>query len=74
MEQDFHKGFLCWVYSCMSNEAVITYKVENEIRHIRVYDPLWLVNYSAKKTECLFVNKIGYRKKIKIKPCSFRKS
>ncbi|XP_022032416.1 intracellular protein transport protein USO1-like [Helianthus annuus] len=30
MEQEFHKGFLCWVYSCMSTEVVITYKVENE--------------------------------------------
>ncbi|MFS7912021.1 hypothetical protein Hanom_Chr02g00124951 [Helianthus anomalus] len=31
MEQDFHKEFLCWVYNCMSTEAVIRYKVENEI-------------------------------------------
>ncbi|MFS7962316.1 hypothetical protein Hanom_Chr08g00725211 [Helianthus anomalus] len=61
MEQDFHKGFLCWVYSCMSTEAVITYKVKNEIRYIHLYDPMWIVNCSAKDIECLFVNKIGFK-------------
>ncbi|KAJ0941315.1 hypothetical protein HanRHA438_Chr02g0093161 [Helianthus annuus] len=49
MEQDFHKGFLCWVYSCVSTEAVITYRVENEVRYIHVYDPLWLVNCYRKE-------------------------
>ncbi|MFS8026443.1 hypothetical protein Hanom_Chr16g01486771 [Helianthus anomalus] len=54
MEQNFHEGFLCWVYSCMSTKAVITYKVENEVRYIHLYDPMWIVNCSAKDVECLF--------------------
>ncbi|XP_022019799.1 aspartic and glutamic acid-rich protein-like [Helianthus annuus] len=61
MEQEFYKGFVCWVYSCISTEAVITYRAENEIREIFVYDPLWLVNCSAKDIECLFVNKIWFK-------------
>ncbi|MFS7955651.1 hypothetical protein Hanom_Chr07g00645121 [Helianthus anomalus] len=61
MEQDFYKGFVYWVYRCLSTEVVITYRVENEVRHIHVYNPLWLVNYSAKDIECLFVNKIGFK-------------
>ncbi|MFS7966578.1 hypothetical protein Hanom_Chr09g00775371 [Helianthus anomalus] len=61
MEQDFHKGFLCWSYNCLSTEAVITYKVENEVRHIHVYDPMWIINCSARDIECLFVNNICYK-------------
>ncbi|MFS7919248.1 hypothetical protein Hanom_Chr03g00210531 [Helianthus anomalus] len=61
MEQDFDKGFVYWVYNYLSTEAVITYKVEDEVRYISVYDPLWLVNCSAKDIECLFVNKIGLK-------------
>ncbi|XP_022014942.1 uncharacterized protein LOC110914462 [Helianthus annuus] len=61
MEQDFYKGFVCWVYSCISTEAVITYRAENEIREIFVYDPLWLMNCSAKDIKCLFVNKIWFK-------------
>ncbi|MFS7964138.1 hypothetical protein Hanom_Chr08g00746701 [Helianthus anomalus] len=73
MEQDFYKGFLYWVYSCVSTEAVITYRVANEIRYIHVYDPLWLVNCSAKDIDCLFVNKIGYRKEDKDQALQFQK-
>ncbi|MFS7962500.1 hypothetical protein Hanom_Chr08g00727341 [Helianthus anomalus] len=73
MEQDCHKGFLCWVYSCMSTEAVITYNVENEVRYIHLYDPMWIVNCSAKDIECLFVNKIGYKAKDKDQALQFQK-
>ncbi|XP_022040864.1 probable serine/threonine-protein kinase kinX [Helianthus annuus] len=73
MEQDFHKGFLYWVYSCLLTEAVITYRAENEIRHIFVYDPLWLVNCSAKDIECLFVNKIGFKVEDKDQAMQFQK-
>ncbi|MFS7905107.1 hypothetical protein Hanom_Chr01g00043851 [Helianthus anomalus] len=61
MEQDLYTGFIYWVYSCLSTEVVITYRVENEVRYIHVFDPLWLVNCSAKDIECLFVNKIGFK-------------
>ncbi|MFS7980240.1 hypothetical protein Hanom_Chr10g00937091 [Helianthus anomalus] len=57
----------------MSTEAVITYKVENEVRFIHVYDTLWLVNCSAKDIGCLFVNKIGYRKEDKDQALQFQK-
>ncbi|MFS7919324.1 hypothetical protein Hanom_Chr03g00211401 [Helianthus anomalus] len=73
MEQDFHKGFLCWVYKCMSIEAVITYRVENEVRYIHLYDPMWIVNYSAKDIECLFVNKICYKDEDKDQAMQFQK-
>ncbi|MFS7905822.1 hypothetical protein Hanom_Chr01g00052191 [Helianthus anomalus] len=73
MEQDFHKGFLCWVYSCMSTEAVITYKVENEIRYIHLYDPKWIVNCSAKNIECLFIKKISYKAEEKDQALQFQK-
>ena len=61
MDQDFYKGFLGWVYSCISTEAVITYRAEREIREIHVYDPMWFVNCSAKDIECLFINKIHFQ-------------
>ncbi|MFS7968222.1 hypothetical protein Hanom_Chr09g00794931 [Helianthus anomalus] len=61
MEQEFYKGFVCWVYSGLSTEAVITYRVENEVREIFLYDSLWLMNCSAKDIECLFVNKIWFK-------------
>ncbi|MFS7906648.1 hypothetical protein Hanom_Chr01g00061731 [Helianthus anomalus] len=32
MEQEFYKGFMGWVYSCISTEAVITYRAGKEIR------------------------------------------
>ncbi|MFS8001883.1 hypothetical protein Hanom_Chr13g01195551 [Helianthus anomalus] len=73
IEQDFHKGFLCWVYSCLSTETVITYRVENEVRHIYVYDPLWLVNCSAKDIECLFMNKVGFKAEDKEQAMLFQK-
>ncbi|MFS7996072.1 hypothetical protein Hanom_Chr12g01125541 [Helianthus anomalus] len=73
MEQDFHKGFVYWVYSCLSTEAVITYKVEDEVRYISVYDPLGLVNCSAKDIECLFVNKIGFKAEDKDQAMQFQK-
>ncbi|MFS7915721.1 hypothetical protein Hanom_Chr02g00168581 [Helianthus anomalus] len=73
MEQDFHAGFLYWVYSCLTTEAVITYRVETEIRYIHVYDPLWLVNCSAKYIECLFVNKIGFKVEDKDQAMQFQK-
>ncbi|MFS7999544.1 hypothetical protein Hanom_Chr12g01167551 [Helianthus anomalus] len=73
MEQDFHKGFLCRVYSCMSTEAVITYKVENEVRYIHLYDPMCIVNCSVKEIECLFVNKIGYKAEHKDQALQFQK-
>ncbi|MFS7962244.1 hypothetical protein Hanom_Chr08g00724381 [Helianthus anomalus] len=73
MEQDCHQRFLCWVYSCVSTKAVITYRVENEVRYIHVYDPLWLLNFSAKDIECLFVNKIGYRAEDKDQAMQFQK-
>ncbi|XP_022014011.1 myb-like protein X [Helianthus annuus] len=73
MEQGFYEGFLCWVYSCMSTEAVITYRVENEVRYIHLYDPMWIVNCSAKDIECLFVNKIGYKAEDKDQALQFQK-
>ncbi|XP_035832800.1 myb-like protein X [Helianthus annuus] len=61
MEQDFYKGFIDWVYSCLTTEAIITYRAGSELRYIRVYDPMWLVNCSAKDIECLFIHKIRYK-------------
>ncbi|KAJ0927098.1 hypothetical protein HanRHA438_Chr04g0178821 [Helianthus annuus] len=61
MEQDFYKGFIDWVYSCLTTEAIITYRAGSEVRYIRVYDPMWLVNCSAKDIECLFIHKIRYK-------------
>ncbi|MFS7946663.1 hypothetical protein Hanom_Chr06g00538991 [Helianthus anomalus] len=58
---------------CLSTEALITYKVENEVRHIHLYDPMWIVNCSAKDIECLFVNKIGYKKEDKDQALQFHK-
>ncbi|KAJ0829147.1 hypothetical protein HanLR1_Chr00c0030g0695341 [Helianthus annuus] len=63
MEQDFYKGFIEWVYSCLTTEAVITYRAGSELRYIRIYDPMWLVNCSAKDIECLFIHKIRYQAK-----------
>ncbi|MFS7936606.1 hypothetical protein Hanom_Chr05g00417561 [Helianthus anomalus] len=40
---------------------MITYRAENELREIFVYDPLWLINCSAKDIECLFLNKIWFK-------------
>ncbi|XP_035832056.1 uncharacterized protein LOC110870582 [Helianthus annuus] len=60
MEQDFYKGFIDWVYSCRTTEAIITYRAGGELRDIHVYDPMWLVNCSAKDIECLFIHKIRY--------------
>ncbi|XP_021979105.1 triadin-like [Helianthus annuus] len=61
MEQEFYKGFIGWVYSCITTEAIITYRAGEEIREIHVCDPMWLVNCSAKDIECLFINKIHYQ-------------
>ena len=60
MEQEFYKGFIDWVYSCRTTEAIITYRAGGELRDIHVYDPMWLVNCSAKDIECLFIHKIRY--------------
>ncbi|MFS7912277.1 hypothetical protein Hanom_Chr02g00128151 [Helianthus anomalus] len=73
MEQDFHNGFVCWVYRCISTKAVITYRAENEMRQIFVYDPLWLVNCSAKDIECLFVNKIWFKAEDREQAMQFQK-
>ncbi|XP_022014500.1 uncharacterized protein LOC110913997 [Helianthus annuus] len=73
MEQEFHKGFMGWVYSCITTEAVITYRAGNEIREIYVYDPMWLVNCSAKDIECLFINKIHYQAEDKEKALQFQR-
>ncbi|MFS7936115.1 hypothetical protein Hanom_Chr05g00411641 [Helianthus anomalus] len=73
MEQDFRTGFLYWVYTCLTTEAVIIYRVENEVRYIHVYDPLWLVKCSAKDIECLFVNKIGFKVEDKDQAMQFHK-
>ncbi|KAJ0466323.1 hypothetical protein HanIR_Chr14g0670781 [Helianthus annuus] len=73
MEQDFYKGFLGWVYSCISTEAMITYRAGGEIRHIHVYDPMWLVNCSAKDIECLFINKIHYQLEDKEQAMQFQR-
>ncbi|MFS8006191.1 putative levansucrase [Helianthus anomalus] len=61
MEQDFYKGFIDWVYSCLTTEAIITYRAGSELRYIHIYDPMWLVNCSAKDIECLFIHKIRYK-------------
>ncbi|MFS7890128.1 hypothetical protein Hanom_Chr00s000007g01615151 [Helianthus anomalus] len=61
MEQNFREGFIYWVYKCITTEEIIEFRVGNEIRNILVYNPMWLLNCSAKDIECLFVNKIGYR-------------
>ncbi|XP_022024607.1 uncharacterized protein LOC110924943 [Helianthus annuus] len=60
MEQEFYKGFIDWVYSCRTTEAIITYRAGGELRDIHVYGPMWLVNCSAKDIECLFIHKIRY--------------
>ncbi|MFS8023247.1 hypothetical protein Hanom_Chr16g01449261 [Helianthus anomalus] len=60
MEQEFYKGFIDWVYSCRTTEAIITYRAGGELRDIHVYDPMWLVNCSVKDIECLFIHKIRY--------------
>ncbi|XP_022014813.1 uncharacterized protein LOC110914321 [Helianthus annuus] len=73
MEQNFHEGFVCWVYSCMTTEAVIVYKVGNDSRYIHLYDPMWIVNFSTKDIECLFVNKIGYKAEDKDQALQFQK-
>lgn len=73
MEQEFYKGFVCWVYSSITTEAVITYRAENELREIFVYDPLWLVNCSAKDIECLFVNKIWFKAEDRDQAMQFQK-
>ncbi|MFS8023733.1 hypothetical protein Hanom_Chr16g01454941 [Helianthus anomalus] len=73
MKQNFHEGFICWVYSCITTEAIIEFRVGNEIRNIHVYDPMWLVNCSAKDIECLFVNKIGYRAEDRDQALQFQK-
>ncbi|XP_021991352.1 uncharacterized protein LOC110888122 [Helianthus annuus] len=73
MEQEFYKGFMGWVYSCISTEAVITYRAGKEIREIFVYDPMWLVNCSAKDIECLFVNKIRFQSEDKEQAMQFQK-
>ncbi|MFS7986503.1 hypothetical protein Hanom_Chr11g01011061 [Helianthus anomalus] len=72
MEQEFYKGFMGWVYSCISTEAVITYKAGREITEIHVFDPMCLVNCSAKDIECLFINKIHYQAEDKEQRCSFK--
>ncbi|KAM0049181.1 hypothetical protein Hdeb2414_s0008g00282891 [Helianthus debilis subsp. tardiflorus] len=58
MEQEFYKGFMGWVYSSITTEAIINYRAVEEIREIHVYDLMWLINCSAKDIECLFINKI----------------
>ncbi|MFS7953079.1 hypothetical protein Hanom_Chr07g00614381 [Helianthus anomalus] len=73
MEQEFYKGFTEWVYSSMTTEAVITYRAQNEVREIFIYDPLWLVNSSAKDIECLFVNKICFRAEDREQAMQFQK-
>ncbi|MFS7930546.1 hypothetical protein Hanom_Chr04g00345581 [Helianthus anomalus] len=40
MEQNFCEGFICWVYSCITTEAIIEYRVGNEIRNIHLCDPM----------------------------------
>ncbi|XP_022007487.1 uncharacterized protein LOC110906698 [Helianthus annuus] len=73
MEHEFYKGFMGWVYSCISTEAVITYRAGKEIREIFVYDPMWLLNYSAKDIECLFINKIRFQSEDKEQAMQFQK-
>ncbi|MFS7929153.1 hypothetical protein Hanom_Chr04g00329141 [Helianthus anomalus] len=60
MEQEFYKGFIDWVYSCRTTEAIITYRAGGELREFHVYDPMWLVNCLTKDIECLFIHKIRY--------------
>ncbi|MFS7902701.1 hypothetical protein Hanom_Chr01g00014291 [Helianthus anomalus] len=48
-------------------------RVENEVRHIYVYDPLWLVNCSAEDIECLFMNKIRFKAEDKDQAMQFQK-
>ncbi|MFS7995357.1 hypothetical protein Hanom_Chr12g01117001 [Helianthus anomalus] len=73
MEQNFREGFICWVYSCITTEEIIEYKVGKEIRNIHLYDPMWIVNCSAKDIECLFVNKIGYKAEDREQALQFQK-
>ncbi|MFS7905315.1 hypothetical protein Hanom_Chr01g00046221 [Helianthus anomalus] len=73
MEHNFHEGFICWVYSCISTEVVIEYRVGNEIRNIHLYDPMWIMNCSTKDIECLFVNKIGYKVEDREQALQFQK-
>ncbi|XP_021985429.1 uncharacterized protein LOC110881480 [Helianthus annuus] len=73
MEQEFYKGFMGWMYSCISTEAVITYKAGKEISEIFVYGPMWLVNCSAKDIECLFINKIHFQSEDREQAMQFQK-
>ncbi|MFS7963304.1 hypothetical protein Hanom_Chr08g00736521 [Helianthus anomalus] len=57
----------------MSTEAVIEYRVGNEITNIHLYDLMWIVNCSSKDIECLFLNKIGYKAKDKELALQFQK-
>ncbi|MFS7936344.1 hypothetical protein Hanom_Chr05g00414461 [Helianthus anomalus] len=57
----------------MSTKAVITYKVENEVIYIHLYDPMWIVKCSTKDIECLFVNTIGYKAEDKDQALQFQK-
>ncbi|MFS7967796.1 hypothetical protein Hanom_Chr09g00789951 [Helianthus anomalus] len=57
----------------MSTEAVIVYRVGNEIRNIHLYDLMWIVNCSAKDIECLFLNKIGYKAEDRDQALQFQK-
>ncbi|KAF5818910.1 hypothetical protein HanXRQr2_Chr02g0071521 [Helianthus annuus] len=73
MEQDFYKGFIDWVYSRITTEAIITYRAGGELRNIHVYDPMWLVNCSAKDIECLFIHKIRYKAEDKDQALQFQR-
>ncbi|MFS7946701.1 hypothetical protein Hanom_Chr06g00539401 [Helianthus anomalus] len=75
MEQDFYQDFKGWIFNPSTCEAVITLLdgKTGEWRHIHVLDPMWLVNCSNKKIECLFFNKIVYNEFDKEKAQRYQK-
>ncbi|MFS7928272.1 hypothetical protein Hanom_Chr04g00318861 [Helianthus anomalus] len=75
MEQDFYEDFQGWMYNQSTTEAVISLydKSTGKSRRISVLDPMWLVNYSKKDTDCLFYNKIVYEKPDKVQAQQYQK-
>ncbi|MFS7913039.1 hypothetical protein Hanom_Chr02g00136941 [Helianthus anomalus] len=75
MELDFHEDFEGWLYNETTTEAVITLfdKSTGKSRRISILDPMWLVNCSKKDSDCLFYNKIVYKKRDKVQAMQYQK-
>ncbi|MFS7967692.1 hypothetical protein Hanom_Chr09g00788731 [Helianthus anomalus] len=75
MEQDFYADFQGWMYNQSTAEVVISLydKSTGKSRRISVLDPMWLVNCSKKGIDCLFYNKIVYKKPDKVQAMQYQK-